>query len=39
MTEEAERRDALVFQLYLAGMPYRQIAARPKSGCRLVACS
>jgi hypothetical protein len=28
--EEAERRDALVFQLYLAGMPYRQIAARPE---------
>jgi hypothetical protein len=28
--EEAEGRDAMVFQLYLAGMPYRQIAARPE---------
>lgn len=28
--EERDRRDALVFQLYLAGVPYRQIAARPE---------
>jgi hypothetical protein len=26
--EDQERRDALIFQLYLAGVPYRQIAAR-----------
>lgn len=28
--EATERRDQLVFQLYLAGMGYRQIAAHPK---------
>ena len=29
-TEERDRRDQLIFQLYLAGVPYRQIAARPE---------
>ncbi|KZS61100.1 hypothetical protein [Mycobacterium pseudokansasii] len=28
--KESEARDALVFSLYLAGMGYRQIAARPE---------